>query len=286
MPRTSSPAGEMADELADVAAAPALALHSLERREQPPDRVVAAEPRRLEPGRAAEAVDLDPRVLADHPRVRVAHRAAVERLRTRVLVVVRAGLAPDSRPRRAGRSRQPGSSRARARAPCSGSASRGRPSPVPARARDVLDLGRASPRPSRALPAEGPPRAGRRRSSFRLLEPDRLHRAPERARGCRPRRRSPRPRAARRRAAARRRGVGARSGWTATRSGQSANRTSAVAISAAAQYPAPAAMPIAATIQRLAAVVSPRTETPWRRIAPAPRKPTPVTICAAIRVGS
>ena len=45
-------------------------------------------------------------------------------------------------------------------------------------------------------------------------------------------------------------------------------------------------MPIAATIQRLAAVVSPRTVRPWRMIAPAPRKPMPVTICAAIRVGS
>src|SRR3954453_23886595 len=45
-------------------------------------------------------------------------------------------------------------------------------------------------------------------------------------------------------------------------------------------------MPIAATTQRVAAVVSPRTEGPWRMIAPAPRKPMPVTICAAIRVGS
>src|SRR5712692_7350624 len=45
-------------------------------------------------------------------------------------------------------------------------------------------------------------------------------------------------------------------------------------------------MPIAATSQRVAAVVSPRTESPWRMIAPAPRKPMPLTICAAIRVGS
>src|SRR5436189_1859506 len=45
-------------------------------------------------------------------------------------------------------------------------------------------------------------------------------------------------------------------------------------------------MPIAATSQRVAAVVSPRTERPWRMIAPAPRKPIPLTICAAIRVGS
>src|SRR5436305_7955090 len=45
-------------------------------------------------------------------------------------------------------------------------------------------------------------------------------------------------------------------------------------------------MPIAATTQRLAAVVSPRIDKPSRMIAPAPRKPMPVTICAAIRVGS
>src|SRR3954452_3169974 len=45
-------------------------------------------------------------------------------------------------------------------------------------------------------------------------------------------------------------------------------------------------MPIAATTQSVAAVVSPRTEKPCRMIAPAPRKPIQVTICAAIRVGS
>src|SRR6478609_3175187 len=45
-------------------------------------------------------------------------------------------------------------------------------------------------------------------------------------------------------------------------------------------------MPIAATTQRVAAVVSPRTDSPERMIAPAPRKPMPVTICAAIRDGS
>src|ERR671935_1217634 len=45
-------------------------------------------------------------------------------------------------------------------------------------------------------------------------------------------------------------------------------------------------MPIAATTQSVAAVVSPRTDSPWRMIAPAPRKPIPVTICAAMRVGS
>ena len=45
-------------------------------------------------------------------------------------------------------------------------------------------------------------------------------------------------------------------------------------------------MPIAATTQSPAAVVSPRMESPWRMIAPAPRKPIPVTIWAAMRVGS
>src|SRR5256714_4668269 len=45
-------------------------------------------------------------------------------------------------------------------------------------------------------------------------------------------------------------------------------------------------MPIAATTHSVAAVVRPRTERPWRMIAPAPRKPMPVTIWAAIRVGS
>src|SRR5579884_743127 len=45
-------------------------------------------------------------------------------------------------------------------------------------------------------------------------------------------------------------------------------------------------MPIAATSHSVAAVVNPRIEKPWRMIAPAPRKPMPLTICAAMRVGS
>src|SRR5437764_12621155 len=43
---------------------------------------------------------------------------------------------------------------------------------------------------------------------------------------------------------------------------------------------------MAAVIHKVAAVVRPRTERPWRMIAPAPRKPIPLTICAAILVGS
>src|SRR5438105_7955206 len=70
------------------------------------------------------------------------------------------------------------------------------------------------------------------------------------------------------------------------RSGPSARIVNSVVISAGPYQPAPHAMPIAATTHNVAAVVSPRTDRPWRMIAPAPRKPMPVTICAAIRVGS
>ena len=48
----------------------------------------------------------------------------------------------------------------------------------------------------------------------------------------------------------------------------------------------PARMPIAAVIQIDAAVVSPRTDSPSFMITPAPRKPMPVMIPCAIRVGS
>ena len=61
---------------------------------------------------------------------------------------------------------------------------------------------------------------------------------------------------------------------------------SAVATREMIHMPAPAAMPIAATDHRLAAVVSPRTCPRYWRIVPAPMKPMPVTIWAAIRVGS
>ena len=60
----------------------------------------------------------------------------------------------------------------------------------------------------------------------------------------------------------------------------------AVPTTARSGWPAPAAIPIAEVAHRLPAVVSPRIEVPYLMIAPAPRKPMPVTIWAAIRVGS
>ena len=45
-------------------------------------------------------------------------------------------------------------------------------------------------------------------------------------------------------------------------------------------------MPMAATSHTAAAVVRPEILLPSRKIAPAPKKPTPDTICAAIRPGS
>ena len=48
----------------------------------------------------------------------------------------------------------------------------------------------------------------------------------------------------------------------------------------------PTRMPIAAVIQIEAAVVRPRTDSPSFMITPAPRKPMPVMMPWAIRVGS
>ena len=48
----------------------------------------------------------------------------------------------------------------------------------------------------------------------------------------------------------------------------------------------PTAIPIAAATQTPAAVVKPFTRDSWKTIKPAPKNPTPVTICAAILVGS
>ena len=69
-------------------------------------------------------------------------------------------------------------------------------------------------------------------------------------------------------------------------SGPSEKTMSTVVTTATNQAPAPAAMPTPAVAQRLAAVVRPRTDVPYLRIAPAPRKPMPETIWAAIREGS
>ena len=60
---------------------------------------------------------------------------------------------------------------------------------------------------------------------------------------------------------------------------------STVPITATPYSAPPAAMPIPATDHRLAAVVSPRIWPRDWRIVPAPMKPIPDTICAAIRVG-
>jgi hypothetical protein len=60
----------------------------------------------------------------------------------------------------------------------------------------------------------------------------------------------------------------------------------AVATTAISHNPPPAAVPTAATSQIVAAVVRPRTESRRTKITPAPRKPMPLTICAATREGS
>src|SRR5207244_12993152 len=74
------------DELRHVARPAPLALDALERGEQPPDRVVAAEPRRAQAGAAAEARHLDAGVLADRPRPRIPELPPEARLRERVVV--------------------------------------------------------------------------------------------------------------------------------------------------------------------------------------------------------
>ena len=55
---------------------------------------------------------------------------------------------------------------------------------------------------------------------------------------------------------------------------------------AANQKPMPIRMPIADVTQIDAAVVSPRTVSPSLKITPAPRKPMPVMMPCAMRVGS
>ena len=55
---------------------------------------------------------------------------------------------------------------------------------------------------------------------------------------------------------------------------------------ASSNSPAPQAMPMPAETHRQAEVVRPRTLMPSLMIAPAPRKPMPVMIWAAMRLGS
>ncbi len=60
---------------------------------------------------------------------------------------------------------------------------------------------------------------------------------------------------------------------------------SAASSAACPTKPAPHSTPTAAEHHTVAAVLSPRTPKPSLKITPAPRKPTPVTTCAATRVG-
>src|SRR6187431_2414209 len=77
----------------------------------------------------------------------------------------------------------------------------------------------------------------------------------------------------------RRQGSPARFSKNPSTKGSRASTTRVIAaLTAATVYePRPAAMPIAALTQIVAAVVRPWTFSPLRRIAPAPRKPMPVT---------
>jgi hypothetical protein len=77
------------DQLADVARTSVL--HAVELGEQAPDVFPAGEARRLDPRAAAQPVDLEAGVLAEHPRRRL-QRVAKLSLRPGVLVVRRARL--------------------------------------------------------------------------------------------------------------------------------------------------------------------------------------------------
>src|SRR5262249_40817771 len=74
------------DELADVSRQAPVAVDAVELREQSPDRIAAAEPRRADARPAAEAVHLDAGVLPEHPAV-VDEPEPVAGLGKRVLVV-------------------------------------------------------------------------------------------------------------------------------------------------------------------------------------------------------
>ena len=63
-------------------------------------------------------------------------------------------------------------------------------------------------------------------------------------------------------------------------------KAKAKAIVATMKFPLPQARPMAIDIHIVAAVVRPFTSKPLFNMAPAPKKPTPVTTCAAKRAGS
>src|SRR3954462_11017183 len=76
------------DQLADVACAAAVSFDALELCKQPLDRLASAEARGEDPRGASEAVDLDSRILADHPLI-TGELAAVKRLPQGIFVVGR-----------------------------------------------------------------------------------------------------------------------------------------------------------------------------------------------------
>ena len=74
--------------------------------------------------------------------------------------------------------------------------------------------------------------------------------------------------------------------FSITRNTLSTTSVAIVPTIAGNQKPMPTRMPIEAVIQIEAAVVSPRTVRPSLKITPAPRKPMPVMMPCAMRVGS
>jgi hypothetical protein len=78
--------GRERDKLADVSRSPALAFDSLELTQQPRNGLAASEPRRFDPGPAAEPGDLEAGVLAEDPRRRL-ERPPVGGLGLGVLVI-------------------------------------------------------------------------------------------------------------------------------------------------------------------------------------------------------
>src|SRR5437762_5714744 len=82
------------DQLADVARPATVAVHITQLPQQPPDLVAGGPPRGGDARPAVETDDLDPGVLADHPRGGVADAASEARLAERVVVARRAVFRP------------------------------------------------------------------------------------------------------------------------------------------------------------------------------------------------